>query len=294
MSPAVAHADIHRARGAALLLVLWLVALLAALIGGFAFAARTEQLLGRGAADALIAQQAARGGLEYALGRVGEPTQPDAWWPDGRAYSVRVGDAQVEVALIDEQGKVDLNQASPALLLALLRALQLEPARAQALAGAIVDWRDADSLTQPGGGAEDTDYAAAGRPYGAKDAPFESVSELHQLLGMDRALYQALAPNVTVFSRNPAPDPAFAPAPVLTALGLDAPSIVAARQAWTPGSGALPPLPQGIGRSGGTFGIVSRARLPHGYQGTLRAVVRSGASGLPGAAYTVLWWEEGS
>lgn len=281
-------------RGAALLLVLWLVALLAALIGAFAFAARTEQLLGRSAADAVVAQQAARAGLEYALTRVGPATDEHAWWPDGRSYPFRIGGVEVSVQVVDEQGKVDLNQASPALLSALLQAVGQEQAQAGPLAGAIVDWRDADSLTQPGGGAEDADYAAAGRPYGARDGPFESTSELQQVLGMTPELYAALAPTITIHSRNPSPDPAFAPGPVLTALGLDAPTIIAAREAWQPGIGGLPPLPQGVGRSAGTFGIVSRARLAHGYETTLRAVVRAGPGALPGAGYTVLAWEEGS
>ena len=49
------------------------------------------------------------------------------------------------------------------------------------MAAAIVDWRDADPLTQPSGGGEDGDYAAANLPYGAKDAEFKSVAELQQV-----------------------------------------------------------------------------------------------------------------
>ncbi|MDO5505309.1 MAG: type II secretion system protein GspK [Pseudoxanthomonas suwonensis] len=281
-----------RQNGAALLLVLWLVALLAALIGAFAFAARTEQLLGRATVDAAVAQQAARAGLDYALSRTGQAGEAHVWWPDGRANVLQLGAIHVEVALVDEQGKVDLNQASHMLIAGLLRALDAE--QPQVLAGVIVDWRDEDSLTQPAGGAEDGDYAAAGRPYGAKDAPFESITELQQLLGMTPELYARLAPNVTVHSRNPDPDPTFAPPAVLTALGLDAAGIGARRAAWRPGPDAPPVVPGAVGRVGGTFGIVSRARLPHGYEGTLRAVVRTGPGGLPGAAYTVLSWEEGS
>ena len=48
-----------------------------------------------------------------------------------------------------------------------------------------MDWRDQDSLTQPAGGAEDDDYAAAAWP-GGKDAPFETVAELEQVMGMAR------------------------------------------------------------------------------------------------------------
>lgn len=289
---------VHGQQGAALLLVLWLVALLAVLVGGFAFAARTEQLLGRSAGDALRAQQAAHAGLDYALTRIGPPEQEGAWWADGRTYPWRIGEGgeaiAVEVEITDERGKVDLNQASPQLLAELIKALGVDASRAGPLAGAIVDWRDEDSLTQPGGGAEDADYAAAGRPYGAKDAPFAGISELQQVLGMDPALYRRLLPNVTVFAQTDSPDPVYAPHAVLLALQQDADSVIASRQAWQPGIGVMPLMPLAGFAGGGTFSVVSRARLAHGYEGELRAVVRLGPSGVPGASYTVLSWEEGA
>src|SRR5690606_7982998 len=58
-----------RARGAALLLVLWLVTLLAALVGTFALAARTEHLQGQVLARGLEAREAARAGIEYGIVR---------------------------------------------------------------------------------------------------------------------------------------------------------------------------------------------------------------------------------
>lgn len=280
--------------GAALLLVLWLVALLAVMVGAFAFSARTEHLLGRSAVDAVRAQQAARAGLEYALTRTGSAEDALAWWPDGREHRWQFEGIEVSVFITDELGKVDINMASPQLLTDLIRAVGAEPAEAARIAGAIVDWRDDDDLTQPSGGAETADYAAAGRPYGAKNAPFESVAELQQVLGMSAPLYALLAPNITVYSRNPQPDATFAPAAVLSALGLDAANVLAARNAWQPGSGQMLTLPNAVGRSAGTFGIVSRARLAHGYETNLRAVVRTGPGPLPGSAYTVLSWEEGS
>src|SRR5690606_32662750 len=57
-------------RGAALILVMWMVALLAALIGAYAASARIEYMQGRGLHGAVVAESAARAGLEYALVRV--------------------------------------------------------------------------------------------------------------------------------------------------------------------------------------------------------------------------------
>ena len=176
-------------RGAALLLVLWLVALLTALVGAYALTARIEALQGRVGSRGAMAQEIARAGMEYALVRVADRNPETHWQPNGRAYAWRFDGHDVQVRIIDETGKVDLNQADVPLLSRLMQALGEPPDASDALAAAIVDWRDADDLSQPVGGAEDGDYAAAGRPYGAKDAPFETIAELEQVLGMRPVLY---------------------------------------------------------------------------------------------------------
>ncbi|KAB7765500.1 general secretion pathway protein GspK [Xanthomonas maliensis] len=278
-----------RTRGAALVLVLWLIALLTAMIGAFALTARVEAFQGSTLRNGGQAQEYARSGLEYALMRLRSNDAQTRWRADGRRYRWRMGEATVDIRVVDESGKVDLNMAEPALLAGLLRALGVEQARATRLAGAIVDWRDTDSLTQPGGGAEDRDYADAGLPYGAKDAPFETLGELRLVLGMDGELYRKLLPNVTLYSGRSRPEARFAQAPVLTAMGLDAQQVLAQRD-------APPGLPGGDATFGGsdTYSIESRARLEQGREAILRAVVTMNASALPGAAYTVLRWEEGA
>lgn len=286
-------------RGAALLLVLWLIALLTALVGGFALTARVEQMQGRVLVRGLVAENAARAGIEYALTRVAQTDPRRQWRADGRAYTWRYADTVVEVSLIDEDGKVDLNQADAVLLGALLRAVGAEPGQAEQLAGAIIDWRDPDPLTQPVGGGEDGDYASAGLPYGAKDAEFESVAELEQVLGFTPALYALVEPHVTVYTGRNRPEPTFASAQVLDALGMDGQEVVAQRRRWDPSSGPPPPgLPGGAGSqiasSSGTYSIDSRARLSDGREAVLRVVVRAGGHSIPGMGYTPLRWEEGA
>lgn len=283
-------------RGAALLLVLWLIVLLTALVGGFALVARTEHLQGRTLVRGLVAGNAARAGLEYALTRLAHADPRMQWRPDGRPYDWRFGDAELQITVIDENGKVDLNQADLGLLTALLAATGVEQAQAARLAAAIVDWRDTDLLTQPAG-AEDADYASAGLPYGAKDSAFESVAELEQVLGMTPGIYAGLEPHVTVYSGRSRPEPAFASAEVLTALGMDGPRMIEQRRRWDPASGQL--LPPGVangllsGSSSGTYSIRSQARLADGRRTELHAVVRAGGGAAPGTAYTPLRWEEG-
>jgi general secretion pathway protein K len=286
----------RHSRGAALLLVLWLIALLASLVGAFALIAGTESLQGRVLVRGLVAENAARAGLEYALTRVAATDPRRQWLPDGRGHAWQYAGAEIEVKLIDENGKIDLNQADLNLLAGFLQGFDLDQQKAMRLASAVMDWRDPDNLSQPAGGGEDDDYSAAGLPYGAKDAEFESVAELEQVLGFTPALYARIAPHLTVFSGRARPDPAFASAPVLNALGLDGAQVVALRQRWNPGTGQPPPaLPDGgslVGGSSGTYSIESRARLPDRRQAVLRAVVRAGGT-VPGSAYTPLVWQVG-
>ena len=275
-------------RGAALILVMWLVALLTALIGAYAATARIEYMQGRGLHRGVIAESAARAGLEYAMVRVQSTDPAYAWIPDGRPQRWRFGEADVEVRIVDESGKLDLNSADAALLAALFRVLGAEEGHAEAVAGAIVDWRDADELTQPMGGAEDPQYAEAGLPHGAKDAPFETVAEVEQVLGMDRRLFEAAAPHLTVFTGLPQPDRRFATGEVLQAMGEDPAQVLqqrAAEDALSPGL---------VGAGSGTYSIDSRARLADGRVAVLRAVIRAGGGGLPASAYVPLAWEEGA
>jgi general secretion pathway protein K len=286
-------------RGAALLLVLWLIALLTALVGGFALVARMEHLQGQVLVRGLVAQSAARAGVEYAMTRLASGDPERQWQPDGRPYPWRYGNAQLEIRIVDESGKLDINQADATVLAALLAALGSDPVDAERLAAAIVDWRDPDQLTQPAGGAEDNDYASAGRPYGAKDAAFEGIAELEQVLGFTPELYALVAPHVTVHSGLPRPEPTFASAPVLDAIGLDGAAVVEQRTSTLPGGGGAGGAGQAAFGAGGanpsgTYSIDSLARLADGRESLLRVVVRAGGSAVPGMAYTALHWEEGA
>lgn len=266
-------------RGAALLLVMWLILLLSGLVAGYAMSARIESMQGNGLARDVAAREAARAGVDFAVSRMLDADPARRWSPDGRDHRFAFDGAQLEVSVRDESGKVDLNAAAPDLLAGLLRA-QGEPAEsASRLAGAIVDWRDEDSLVQVAGGGEDPDYAAAGLAWGAKDAPFETVAELEQVLGMRPALFRSVAPHLTVHGGVAMPNAAFADGPVLQAMGVERPQ----------------PLDDTLPVSGsGTYSIDSRARLPNGRRAHLSVILRVGGNGLTGSSYTPLRWQEGA
>jgi len=275
-------------RGAALMLVLWLMVLMTALVGSFALSARIEAMLGRGLARSVAAAEVARAGVEVALWHLRATDPAQRWLADGRAYVWEFGTAKVTLRMVDVAGKLDLNAADAPLLAALIRAVGASAERAEALAAALVDWRDADDFTQPQG-AERAQYAAAGLPYAPKNAPFESVSELPLVLGMDAELYARLRPHVTVHSGLPLPDPRLATPAVLAALGMDVRTALSLRER-TPQADDLVLAAGGSG----TVAIEALARLADGREGRLHALVRTAAVDGTGRAYTVLEWNEGA
>ncbi|MDR1076978.1 MAG: general secretion pathway protein GspK [Xanthomonadaceae bacterium] len=278
-------------RGVALLLVLWLVALLAAVVGAFALMARMEAMQGKVFSSSAEVREIARAGIEYGIVRVQDSDGRTHWMADGRPYRWQFADGNLEIRIVDEIGKVDLNDSDLEMLSALIRVVgETDSGTADRLAGAIVDWRDQDSLTPPNGGAEDADYLSAGRPYGAKDAPFESVAELQQVLGFAPELYARLEPYLTLYAGRSRPDPRYAQAPVLTALGLDAQAIIREREKPAGGGDAI----QFADMGSGTYSIESRARLGDGRQGVLRMTVNTRPRvPVPGSVYDILRLEEG-
>ena len=69
-------------RGAALLLVMWLILLLSGMVAGFAMAARIESMQGNGLARGAAAREAARAGVEYATARMLDPDPARRWAAD--------------------------------------------------------------------------------------------------------------------------------------------------------------------------------------------------------------------
>ncbi len=197
-------------RGLALLSVLWVLTLLAVMAASFTRTTRTDLTLARNLAGQAEAEALADAGVHWAAAKLSLPVPDGGWWLDGQVHSLSLGEGEVRVVIADEAGKIDLNGAPRELLLFLFQAADLGRRESAALVDAVLDFRDPDSLRALNG-AEDDDYAAAGRAYGAKDAPFEELAELRQVLGMTAPLYDRVAPALTVHTRQRFPDPEAAP-----------------------------------------------------------------------------------
>ena len=204
-------------RGLALVAVLWVLVLLALVAASFSRTTRTEINLARNLVENAQAEALADAGVHLAILALLDPDPAKRPRADGTPFQVMFGGAEITVSVQDEGGKIDLNRAPDELLRGLFVSLGVEAAEADALVDAIADFRDADDLLRLNG-AEDRDYEDAGLPWGAKDAPFEAVEELRQVIGMTAELYRLVAPALTVYSRRRGIDPDSAPRAVLLAL----------------------------------------------------------------------------
>lgn len=112
------------------------------------------------------------------------------------------GTTKIRYGLIDEERKINVNTANTAVMERLFEfLLGGDETRAQDLAAAITDWRDADSeLSTPVGSAEDSFYRnLTYNPYEAKDAPLEAPDELRLVKDMDADSMEKLKDYLTVF-----------------------------------------------------------------------------------------------
>jgi len=224
-------AGVRGSRGIALVLVLWVIALLTVMALGLTTVQRTESALTRNQIDGARFRALADAALNLvaldllstslATDQMEEIDEMAALIPDGTPRVLAFDGDQLEIRLFNEASRLDLNTATREQLATLIELAQGEEgydeAQRDRLADAIIDWRDPDDLTQLNG-AEDGDYEASGLPYGARDEPFRSVEELRNVLGMTRTLYQRLAPDLTVENPSGRVEQQFASAAVLVAV----------------------------------------------------------------------------
>lgn len=208
-----------RPRGLALVTVLWVLTLLALIAASFTHAARTEISLTRNLVDNAKAEALADAGVYRAILALLDSDPERAWRVDDTVYVWLYDGGEVRMAVQDEGGKLDLNRGNDRLMASLFRSVGLSEEETAAMVDRIADFRDPDDLHHAAG-AEDPDYAAAGLPWGAKDAPFESVEELRQVLGMTAEIYERVAPALTLYAGHRPPYEPNAPPEVTAFYGI--------------------------------------------------------------------------
>lgn len=285
-------------RGIALVVVLWVLVLLTLVVGVYAVLTRAESLQARFLIDTTAARYAAEAGVHLAAFELRNPDLETRWVADGRPYVMSFGDAEIEIRIWDESGRIDLNRAEEGMLVELFLSQGVEEMEAVHLAAAIADWRDEDDLVRPFG-AEIDEYRAAGFPYGPANAPFGSVDELQQVIGMSWVLYEQVESLLTIHNPSGQINPAFAPAEVLALwpdISLEqAEQFVAERQQQDPSDLEALMLPNGemvsLRGRGQTFRIRSRATLDSGAWTAIEATVLLGTD-RRGRPFRTLRWRE--
>jgi general secretion pathway protein K len=264
----------RRGGGFALIIVLWTLVLIAFIVAHLTATGRTEiRIAGNLVADA-DAEAADDGAIFAAVFNQLDPNPDQRWQLDGLPHELTIGNSRVVVRLQDEADRINPNQASPAILEALLRVTGSDPESARRLAAAIGDWvGTALSARQPD--AVLADYRAAGLDYGPPGAPLETLDELGRVIGMTPAVLAEIRPHLTLFG-PPVPNPANADPIVAEALAESAKTA----QAPLPANPTPPDLL--------TVRITATAVGPGSARVTRRAVVRVGA--VLAGGYTVLAW----
>lgn len=167
-------------RGSALLAVMWLSLALSAIAFSLASTVSGETERTSTAIDGIRSYYLAEGGIARAILHI----QWGQQFYSGATPVLRMpfptGDVEVEV--IPEAAKYNLNQASPEDLTRLMLSLGASPGRAAEIAAAIADWR------QPGG-ALDPYYLSLTPSFRPRHASFEEIEELLVLKGMTPDLY---------------------------------------------------------------------------------------------------------
>ncbi len=286
-----------REAGVVLVAVLWVVVLLMVIASGVTSQYRTQQRLVGNLVSSAQAGAAAEGGVYYLVHVLETRSAPGEQAIPESAYRVRLGRADVEGFIHDERGKVDLNTASGELIRGVMLAAGLSFERGDALTDAILDWRDEDHLRRLHG-AEDRDYRHEGVVHGAKDAPFDSVDELRQVLGMTPALFDRVRDGFTVYTGAANVNPQFASLLVLRAIpGMTAASASAYLQerrdrlaeGQPPPSFPLAGSPYVTSDSGPAFTLAVEARINNRTTVRVKAIVVHEKG--QGAGFRIASWQ---
>lgn len=196
-------------KGIALIMVLWVVAILSVVVLEFSFGMRTELNMTRHFKDELQLYEMAEGGVHRAIVEMIYKRDPGVqqkrktlkaeeipadqmeWATDGKAYLLSFTGGNVEVRVTGEDGKVNINTVSESLLRKIVGNMGLEGDARDIVVDSIMDWRDPDDFYRLNG-AENDYYRALQEPYDCKDGPLDSLEELLLVRGITAELYHGI------------------------------------------------------------------------------------------------------
>jgi len=233
--------------GVALLLVVWLLALLTVIAGEFMVSGRVKAAAERNKRDDLSGLSLALAGYRAAIATLDDRIVGLGLDDEGRLLLRVRGQSEAVVAaaddvplgagtyswrISDEDGLVNINTAPRQVLENLLRSCGVPlGVERDTVIDSILDWRDTNGDHRLNG-AEDDYYQSLSPPYSSKDGPLDLIEELLLVRGVTPALYaggevdKRKVPGLRelLSPRAPeVPNAATAPQEVLEACGLKRP-----------------------------------------------------------------------
>ncbi|MEZ5536074.1 MAG: type II secretion system protein GspK [Thiolinea sp.] len=206
-----------RQHGIAIIMVLWMIMVMMTMAATLLYAVKTETQMVSFARENAQARAFADAATRYVVMQLFLPVDKRDVLVGGGASRWMHGGYQAEIRVVGENGLIDINRADRDLLRLVLEQVGVVDEAAETMLDLIEDFRDPDDLKHVNG-AEDKDYENEDLEYGAKDAPFERIEELQQVMGMTPQLYERLSRYLSVNSNSGGVNPMLAPRQILMVL----------------------------------------------------------------------------
>lgn len=210
-------------RGFALVVVLLVLALVSVVGAEFAYSMRLEAAAVRAYKTGVIAGHLAETGVEQAIREIVADSAAVTEDDDGRLTfydrnraplprlpreKVEFGGGQYSYRITDEEGRLNVNTATPGRVDRLLLALGLDKSARDTIVDSLQDWKDPNDEHRLNGAESEDTYLKRPVPYRAKNRALDSVTEMLQIRGVTPALFHGdkdrpgLAAYVTTRSPN--------------------------------------------------------------------------------------------
>lgn len=193
-------------KGVALIMVLWIIAILSVIAFEFSYAMRTEVKIVKNFQEELQLYAMAEGGVERAIAELvykhdprvqnkrrtlkskDFPPEKKEWVTDGRGYPLTFDLGVCVVKVMGEAGKININLVSGMLLRKIITNLGVEGEAGDIVVDSLLDWRDPDDLYRLNG-AENDYYQSLPEPYECKNGNLDSIEELLLVRGVTPELF---------------------------------------------------------------------------------------------------------
>ena len=197
---------VFNSKGVALIMVLWVIAVLSVVVLEFSFAMRTEVTITKNYKEELQLYAIVQGGVQRAIAELIYKHDPSVqqlrktltieeiapekkeWVTDGRSYFVPFDQGTCEIKTMSEAGKININLVSESMLRKVIGMFGLEGEAKDIVVDSILDWRDPDDFYRVNG-AEEAYYQSLKEPYYCKNTPFDSIEELLLVRGVNQELF---------------------------------------------------------------------------------------------------------